>query len=158
MIKKGEDVSSIIQMPQYKLDPRLKVDRESKKYPEEIYEPLGWDEDSNTHRKHYRKFYNKELENVPEIFETQTPFNTFELKKGQTRGAKTGMFSTAKKDASGEADTVQVAGIFKAIIEVDNDVDRAKYQYRKNNLLVKLDEALKNSAIKHTGKPIPISI
>ena len=52
---KGDDFSSIIIMPKYITDPRLKVDRES--YPEppkELYIGLGWDEDKETKRKHYR--------------------------------------------------------------------------------------------------------
>jgi len=47
--------------------------------------------------------------------------------KGQTRGAGNGMFSSKKKDASGEVDTVQVMGIFKAIIEVQNVHDKQAY-------------------------------
>ena len=52
---KGDEYSSIIIMPKYITDPRLKVDRES--YPEppkELYIGLGWDEDKDTQRKHYR--------------------------------------------------------------------------------------------------------
>ena len=52
---KGDDFSEVIVMPKYITDPRLKVDRES--YPEppkELYIGLGWDEDKETKRKHYR--------------------------------------------------------------------------------------------------------
>jgi hypothetical protein len=36
---------------------------------------LGWDEDATTGRKHYRRFYPDELENVNEILPIKTPFN-----------------------------------------------------------------------------------
>lgn len=69
-------------MPKYKLDERLKVDREVDPPPGAIYIGLGWDEDHNTKRKHYRQYYQDELENIPEIFPQKSPFNTLELKKG----------------------------------------------------------------------------
>jgi len=44
------------------------------------------------------------------------------LKKGQVRGASTGlfggMFSNAKKDESGELDTTAAMGTFKGLISV----------------------------------------
>jgi hypothetical protein len=59
----GEDSTKTIIMPKYALDPRLKVDREINPPPESLYIPLGWDEDSKTERKHYRLYYDDELEN-----------------------------------------------------------------------------------------------
>lgn len=55
-------------MPKYAKDERLKVDREVNPPPSALYIPLGWDEDSTTKRKHYRLYYNDELENNTEIF------------------------------------------------------------------------------------------
>lgn len=55
-----------------------------------LYMPLGWDENEKTGRKHYRQFYNDELENNKEIFPQSSPFNSFELKRGQSRGIKKG--------------------------------------------------------------------
>ena len=56
--------------------------------PEELYMGLGWDEDKESNKKHYRLYYNDELENIKDIFPKPSPFNTFELKRGQTRGVK----------------------------------------------------------------------
>ena len=33
-----------------------------------MFLPLGWDEDRETKRKHYRQYFNDELELVKEIF------------------------------------------------------------------------------------------
>lgn len=41
--------------------------------------------------KHYRKFYDDELENNKQIFDRQ-PFNKFILHKGQSRGLSKGLF------------------------------------------------------------------
>lgn len=54
LIKQGDDAHKIVIMPKYKQDPRLKVDREVNPPPNAVYIGLGWDEDRNTHRKHYR--------------------------------------------------------------------------------------------------------
>lgn len=69
-------------MPQYETDQRLKVDREIDPPPQEIFMGLGWDENRDTGRRHYRHYYNDELEFVKEVFPKPSPFNTFALKKG----------------------------------------------------------------------------
>jgi len=51
-------------MPKYKKDPRLNIDKEYGNPPRELYLPLGWDENANTKRKHYRHFETDELENI----------------------------------------------------------------------------------------------
>ena len=91
-------------MPKYKKDPRLNVDKEYGIPPRELYLPLGWDENAQTKRKHYRHFETDELENIAELFPNgPSPFHTYEIKKGQSRGVEGGLFSFShhKKDASG---------------------------------------------------------
>ena len=72
--------------------------------------PIGFDEDKDTKRKHYRQYFNDELELVKEIFPTTSPFNTYDLKRGQTRGLKSGglfsIFKKQKKDDSGQVSTI----------------------------------------------------
>lgn len=62
--KLGNDAFNIVIKPKYQLDKRLKVDRECQQPSSKLYIGLGWDEDSQTNRKHYRKFYDDELENI----------------------------------------------------------------------------------------------
>ena len=78
----GDDAHEMIIMPKYELDERLKVDREVMPPPKAMFMPLGWDEDRDTKRKHYRQFFNDELELVKEIFPNVSPFNTYDLKRG----------------------------------------------------------------------------
>lgn len=74
--------SKYVIQPVYKFDKRLQVEKEDLPPPEELYMGLGWDEDKDTKRKHYRLFYNDELENVKEIFPKTSPFNTYDLIRG----------------------------------------------------------------------------
>jgi hypothetical protein len=64
-----------------------------------------------------------------------SPFNTYDLKKGQSRGAKAGfwasMTNNVKTDASGEVDTTKITGTFKAVIDVDTEEDRETYNNNK---------------------------
>jgi hypothetical protein len=129
----------MIVMPKYKLDERLKVDREVEPPSKTLYIGLGWDEHAGQERKHYRQFYNDELENDKEIFPRESPFESYELHKGQSRGgASNGLFSSATKDATGNASTIKVVGKFKAIVEVANRDDTEKYRERKKEIIDKL--------------------
>ena len=110
--------------------------REVDKPPAGLFVELGWDEDvqddgyqkvdGSNHfihsgeRKHYRSIYPDELENNKDIFPTPSPFDTFEIKRGQTRGLSKGLFafSHKKKDESGQDSNEKVAGIFKGIVHV----------------------------------------
>lgn len=103
------------------MDTRLKVLKEVNPPPSKLFIALGFDEDKDMKRydpeesdiiprkfqkrKHYRQFYNTELENVREIFNRKSPFNTIEIKRGQSRGISKGgllsFFQTQKQDASG---------------------------------------------------------
>lgn len=75
--------TSNIVMPQYRRDELLCIDREFDCPPETLFMGLGWDEDSETKRRHYRRYYPDELENITEIMgERKSPFNSYDLKRG----------------------------------------------------------------------------
>jgi hypothetical protein len=48
--------------------------------PSEIYIPIGYDQTHESHVKHYRKYYDNELEDVKEIMSFK-PFDLYQLKK-----------------------------------------------------------------------------
>lgn len=50
--------------------------------PESLYIALGWDETPEQNRKHYRKFYPDELENVRDVMPTPSPFDQYDIKRG----------------------------------------------------------------------------
>lgn len=92
---------------------------------------LGWDEDRNTHRKHYRRFYPKELETVTDLMPKPTPFETYNLMRGQSRGASKGLWpfgKVMKTDESGQISTEQVVGKFKGIVTVQTEKDKEEYK------------------------------
>jgi hypothetical protein len=72
--------------PTYILDPRLNVYRESNIPPESLFMGLGFDEEPNPpedkKKKHYRRYYPDELENIKEIMPVPTPFDTYDVKRG----------------------------------------------------------------------------
>lgn len=76
--------------------------------PESLFMGLGWDETPADARRHYRRYYNDELENIKEVMPESTPFNVFTLKRGQTRGASKSMwpFGAKKEDDSGAVSTI----------------------------------------------------
>ena len=116
----GGDTTETVVMPRYRPDPRLKIDKEYGAPAKELYIPLGWDEDSSTKRKHYRQYFADELENDKDVFPQPSPFNSYPLKRGQSRGLDgSGLFAFSHKAAGGEdanVATEQVVGTFKGII------------------------------------------
>lgn len=120
MSNNGVDANETVIMPRYCPDPRLKVDKEFGAPAKELYIPLGWDEDSTTKRKHYRQFYNDELENDREVFPQPSPFNSYTLKRGQARGDDDdGLFSFSHKpstNAEAAPSNEQLVGQFKGLI------------------------------------------
>ena len=55
-------------LPKYVFDERLKIHREINKPPASLYIGLGHNKTPEEDKKHYRKFYDDELENCEEIF------------------------------------------------------------------------------------------
>lgn len=139
-----------IVMPVYIHDDLMDVDRETDVPPAQMFIGLGWDEDKETGRKHYRRFYPDELENVKELMPRQSPFNQFELRRGQTRGATIGFWKKItgnyKTDESGQASDEKVVGRFKAVIEVEGREERKEYFKRKYEMIDQLIVGLKQLA------------
>jgi hypothetical protein len=137
-------------MPRYERDEKMEVDREYLIPPHAMFIGLGWDEDSTTKRKHYRRYYPDELENVRSLLPIPTPFNQYDLKRGQSRGASVSFWAkltnNVKHDGSGEASTEKIVGRFKAVIEVEGKEERKAYLERKEELIETLKENLKQLA------------
>jgi hypothetical protein len=48
-----------------------------------LYIGLGWDEDPpNDKRRHYRRYYPDELENIKDLMPIPSPFLAYNLKRG----------------------------------------------------------------------------
>lgn len=69
-------------MPQYVLNERLKVYKETNIPPESLYIGLGYDDVPEDNRRHYRRFYTEPLEKVKAIMPEETPFDQFIIKRG----------------------------------------------------------------------------
>jgi hypothetical protein len=80
---------------------KLNIYKETYIPPESLFMPIGFDLDPSVDEKikHYRRFYHRGLELLPEIMQ-KTPFDVYSIKRGQSRGLSKGFFSK-KTDESG---------------------------------------------------------
>lgn len=67
MKRSGTGTHKNILRPTYVKDELLNVMREVSKPPDSLYIGLGWDETPEDKRRHYRRYYPDELENVKEL-------------------------------------------------------------------------------------------
>lgn len=78
----GKNYKNVV-MPQYEFDDTLKGYREINKPPESMFIGIGWDEfPPDQKRKHYRRYYPKELEKVKMIMPRETPFSSYDVIRG----------------------------------------------------------------------------
>jgi len=147
--------------PTYKLDTRLNVYRELDIPPDSLFEPLGYDIEPEDKRKHYRRYYKSELELTPEVMPVPTPFQQYEIKKGQARGASAGFSlfgSGPKTDESGSVSTEQVMGKFKGIVTVQSLKEKDDYAKTKSDKIETLKNNLSAISLKQTGKPFELDL
>lgn len=118
-------------MPKYKIDKRLNVHVEVNSPPSSIYIGLGHDPEQDSKQKHYRRYYNDELEETKAVMEKQTPFEQYDIMKGQSRGNSKGLmslFSKDKTDDSGAITTEQSVGKFKGVITVNSQEEKEEFK------------------------------
>lgn len=143
----------------YENDTRLNCMREIKVPNTLIFEPLGWDRvPGESKEKHYRKFYTNELETVKEVMSKPSEFMCYDLKRGQSRGAKKSFFDFGggKKDENGEQDTTQIMGKFKALITVTKKDEELEKKMVINNKLVEIRKLISKIYTKKFNKPCPL--
>lgn len=68
--------------PKYRHDEKMSIDREFEPPPKQLFIGLGWNEDKDTGRRHYRRKVGRELEKEKSIFVKESPFNSYDLKRG----------------------------------------------------------------------------
>jgi hypothetical protein len=95
-----------------------------------------------------------EAENCKEIMSKPTDFNQYMLKRGQKRGAESsGMFSLFggnKVDESGQEDTTQEVGKFKALITITRKGEEFRKKAAINDRLTKIRKLINDIAYKYT--------
>ena len=81
--------------------------------------------------KHYRRYYNDELENNKAIFD-KMPFETYDIMSGQTRGNQKGgllsLFVKQTKTEDGQVSTLKKVGLFTGMIDIYNKEDDNKFK------------------------------
>lgn len=86
--------------------------------------------------KHYRVFFEDELENDKEIFPKGIFYNA-PIMRGQSRGVEKSWFSFGggQQDESGQESTLREVGKFKGVIDIFNKDEHEEYVEEKEELL-----------------------
>ena len=126
--------------PEYVLDKNGKSQETVK--PDNSYISLGYDRTPQDRIMHYRYFLNSELENTEYI--EKSPFEIFQIKRGQERGEDSWIstfFSKKNEEATSE-NTSKIVGLFKGIVRVT-----------KSKVLQKTDKLVQDLKRKRTENP-----
>jgi len=120
---------------------------------------IGFDETPEDNKRHYRRYYPDELENIKELM-GEPPFIQYALKRGQTRGASKSWFSLGKsnEDESGETSTEQEVGKFKCLIDIESEREKIEYAEEKDSKLHDLRVKLNSLSLKKRGKPLELNL
>lgn len=140
-LKQMKYVGKNVIMPKYSYDQRLKIHREDLPPPKEMFLAIGYDPNHESRQKHYRRFYENGLENIKEVM-PKSPFQSFTMYKGQSRGLSSGWFFSNKADEAGSVSTVKEVGEFKGIITVINKDREEGFNVVKNTRIEILKSCL----------------
>lgn len=112
-----QDPRRSVVMPQFKPLGRETKKNTEVKFKDASFVPLGYNREANDGRKHYRYAIDTALEKS-ELF-GEAPFETYPIKKGQSRGVTAGFFSK-KSSSLSEMSTLTEAGTFKGLVRIKN--------------------------------------
>lgn len=118
-------ISEIRKEPQFKEDDKSRRKVEINRPDDSIYQPLGYNREPDDGLKHYRHFIDCELEKTEYVGES--PFNIYEIMRGQSRGLDGILASPDKFDEKGQKTSSRAVGKFKGVIRVvSQDEQNAK--------------------------------
>lgn len=141
MFKQMKHVGKNVVYPTYQYDDRLKIYREGIAPPKEVYMAVGYDPKHDSKQKHYRRFYEDELENIEEVM-PGSPFQTFPVMRGQSRGLSKGWFWKQNTDEAGQVSTLKEVGKFKGIVSVMHKDREKAFSLVKETRIKILKESL----------------
>lgn len=96
---------------------------------------LGYDEKpTESNQKQYRRYFETELEDITELV-GESPFNQYDIIRGQSRGASKSLFSQTKQDEAGQVSTVKSVGEFKGLINVYDKAVKEEFLKTRENLI-----------------------
>ena len=101
--------------------------------------------------KHYRRFFEDELEHDKEIFPKPIFYN-MDIMRGQSRGVEKSWFGGGQQDESGQESTIRKVGTFKGTIEIVNNEEKAEFEAEKGRLLEEIFQNLSVLYRRKTGE------
>lgn len=108
--------------PKYEFDARVKIDREIDPPPASLFIALGFNQNKDSGKKHYRRYYPEELEKVAAVI-PKLPFHEELILRGSKSG--TGFFQFNKTDYS-----TKEIGQFKGLIKMFNKKEDDGYRLK----------------------------
>ena len=150
MKKKGSNANKMVVLPHYKFDDRLKIEREVESPPPSLFIGLGHNENKDSAKKHYRRYYPDELENVEVIF-PRKPFHEEKIFRAQMRSFKSFFGGGGSSDVT----AVKEVGFFKGQVKVYNLQENAilKIKQKERDDLIK--EMLRQYYLQKKGENMP---
>lgn len=115
-VKKSVIIENIKKEPQFEDEDRLRKKVEVNRPDESLYYAIGYNRQPDDGMKHYRLFINEEMENTEYIGES--PFNIYEIMRGQSRGLDGMIDSSDKFDEKGQKTNSRTVGKFKGMIRI----------------------------------------
>jgi C2 domain/Ferlin C-terminus len=112
-------VTEIRKEPQFEEDDRVRRKVEVNRPDESLYQAIGYNRDPDDGLKHYRYYINNPLEETEYI--GKSPFNIYEIMRGQSRGLDSVLDSVDKFDEKGQKTNSRCVGKFKGVIRVVNE-------------------------------------
>ena len=130
-------VMEIIKEPQYKEEDKYRRKVEVNKPDESLYQPIGYNREAGDGLKHYRYFINEELDRTDYI--GRSPFNVYDIMRGQSRGLDGVLAASDKVDEKGQKTSSRTVGKFKGVIRVVSEDEKSDKRHKKGISIVGLD-------------------
>ena len=138
--------------PTYRFNDELKIYIEDEQPPEELFIRVGYDPKHDSKQMHYRRFYEDELENVPSVM-PPSPFETFKIMRGQSRGLSKSWFWKNDYDEAGQVTNLKEVGRFKGMITVVNKNKENEYISLKGDRIGTIKDSLNEVSRRLYNKP-----
>ena len=153
IFKQMKYVGKNVVYPTYHYDDRLKMHREDIPPPKTVFMPIGYDPNHNSKQKHYRRFYEDELENIKEVI-PNSPFQSFDIMRGQSRGLSKSWFKSQQTDETGQITNLKQVGDFKGIVSVINKDREDGFNLVKETRITILKQSLNTLSQKLFGEDL----
>jgi len=138
MLETSKDGAANLIFPKYKFDLRLALDKEVNIPPANLFMEIGFNKTKEDTVKHYRRYYTKELEELPEVM----PPSPFYLEPIYRQAPKGGILGLGGSKDGGDNE-LAVTGKFKGLIMVYSKERREEREVKIEKSVTELKDLIK---------------